>query len=117
MDAVDKLRQHLKEMGISQSELARMSGLHFATINRILNRSQEFKPNTMVKIADALNIKISDLTEDSISFNYSVQGYLQFNTKITHITSFEQLKKWVEKHEPMVNALLNQTNTNRGNGK
>ena len=64
MDAKDKIKQHITELGISQSELARLSGLAFGTINRILNGKQELLPNTMAKIAEALNLSVSQLMDD-----------------------------------------------------
>lgn len=109
MNAIDIIKQHIIESGITQSELAKLSGLSFGTINRVLNGKQELHPNTLKKIADALDISMYDLEEGrGLSFNYSVQGYLQYANEITHITSFEQLKKWVSKYEPLVNALPKQ---------
>ena len=64
MEAKDKIKQHITELGISQSELARLSGLAFGTINRILNGKQELLPNTMAKIAEALNLSVSQLMDD-----------------------------------------------------
>ena len=109
METKDKIKQHLSEMEISQSKLAELSGLAFGTINRILNGKQDIKPNTLAKIAEALNLSVADLEDErSWSFNYAVQGYLQFGNDIQHITSFEQLKRWVKKYEPLVNELPQQ---------
>lgn len=108
MDAIDIIKQHISELGITQSELAEKSGLALGTINRILNCKQELKPNTLVKIADGLDLSVSDLEEERVgSFNYAVQGYLQFEKEITHITSFKQLQNWIKKYEPLINALPN----------
>jgi phosphoglycolate phosphatase len=109
MDAVEKIRQYIKELDISQSKLATLSGLSFGTVNRILNGKQALMPNTLAKIADALNISVADLEEERVgSFNYAVQGYLQFADEITHITSFKQLQNWIKKHEPLINDLPKQ---------
>jgi len=109
MNSIERIKQYISESGISQSKLARLSGLSFGTINRILNEKQLLKPNTLKKLADGLGISVSDLEEERTwSFNYAVQGYLQYADEITHITSFDQLKKWVAKHEPLVNALPTQ---------
>ncbi len=109
MDVIDKIKQHITELGISQSELSRLSGLSFGTINRILNRKQELKPNTMAIIAEALNLSAGDLEDERIyTYNYAVQGYLQFADEITHITSFKQLQAWIKKYEPIINDLPRQ---------
>ena len=112
MEAKDKIKKHISELGISQSKLAELSGLAFGTINRILNGKQELQPNTLTKIANALDISISDLEEErEWSYNYAVQGYLQFANdpkQITHITSFKQLKDWIKKYDPIINELPNE---------
>lgn len=118
MDAIEKIKQHLSELRITQSELARLSGLSFGTVNRIINRKQELRPNTLAKIAKALNVTVADLEDERVyTYNYAVQGYLQFGDEITHITSFKQLKKWVAKYEPLVNALPKQAKEIRSEEK
>lgn len=107
MEAIEKIREHLSENGITQSKLAELSGLSFGTVNRILNRKQELYPNTLKKLADALNLSVTDLEEENRSFNYAVQGYLQFGKEIEHITSFQQLKNWIKKFEPLITELPN----------
>lgn len=64
MEAKDKIKKHISEVGISQSKLAELSGLAFGTINRILNGKQELLPNTLAKIAEALNLSVSQLMQD-----------------------------------------------------
>lgn len=109
MDAIGKIKQHISELGISQSRLAALSDLSFGTVNRILNGKQKLMPNTLAKIANALNIPVADLEEERVgSFNYAVQGYLQFGDEITHITSFKHLKSWIKKYEPLINELPRQ---------
>lgn len=109
MEIVDRIRLLISESGITQSELARKSGISFGTLNRVLNDKQPLMPNTLKKLADGLGVSASDLEQENCwSYNYAVQGYLQFADEITHITSFEQLKRWVAKHEPLVNALPKQ---------
>lgn len=111
METIEKIKRYLSESNITQSKLAKLSGLSFGTLNRILNGKQPLMPNTLKKLADGLGVSVSDLEEEnSWSFNYAVQGYLQFADEITHITSFEQLKRWVTKYEPLVNALPKQAN-------
>lgn len=109
MEAREKIKKHISELGMTQTELAKLCGLTFATINRVLNGKQELKQNTLAKIADALDIPVNDLIEEDRdwSYNYAVQGYLQFGDEIKHITSFKQLKDWIKKHEPLINELPN----------
>ena len=101
MEAKDKIKQHITELGISQSELARLSGLAFGTINRILNSKQELLPNTMAKIAEALNLSVSQLMDDDSQeiIETEVQGYIEYDGEIKKVKSFAALQKLVAQIE------------------
>lgn len=108
--SVDNIKRQMAELGLTQKELAAKSGITVEALSRVLNGKQKLTPNTLHKIAEGLNIPIADIDEErSWSFNYAVQGYLQFADEITHITSFEQLKRWIKKYEPLINDLPQQT--------
>ena len=107
--SVENIKRQMAEQGLTQKELAFKSGITVETLSRVLNGKQRLTPNTLHKIAEGLNIPIADIDEErSWSFNYAVQGYLQFGNDIQHITSFEQLKRWIKKYEPLVNELPQQ---------
>jgi phosphoglycolate phosphatase len=107
--SVENIKRQMAELGLTQKELAAKSGITVETLSRVLNGKQKLTPNTLHKIAEGLNIPIADIDEErSWSFNYAVQGYLQFADEITHITSFEQLKRWIKKYEPLINDLPQQ---------
>lgn len=101
MNAIDKIKQHIDELGISQSELAKLSGLAFGTINRVLNGRQELKPNTLAKIAETLNMSVSQLLDDDIQeiVETEVQGYIEYDGEIRKIKSFAALQKLVAQIE------------------
>ena len=101
MEAKDKIKQHITELGISQSELARLSGLAFGTINRILNGKQELLPNTMAKIAEALNLSVSQLMDDDSQeiIETEVQGYIEYDGEIKKVKSFAALQNLVAQIE------------------
>ena len=84
---MNKLNELLQELGISQSKLAEMSGLAFGTINRILNGKQELQPNTLAKIANALNISSDILHDDDAKevLESDVQGYIEWDGEIRKI--------------------------------
>ena len=106
---VENIIGQMKEMGLSQKGLAERSGLTVETVNRVLNGKTPLTPNTLQKLSDGLGVSIADLDSERIgTLNHTVQGYLQFADEITHITSFQQLVKWVKKYEPLVNELPKQ---------
>lgn len=101
MEAKDKIKKYIDEIGISQSKLAELSGLAFGTINRILNGKQELFPNTLTKIADALNLPVSQFMQDEAEeiINAEVQGYIEYDGEIRKIKSFVSLQKLVSQIE------------------
>ncbi len=95
MDAIDIIKQHLKKSGIKQTKLAEMCRMSFGTINRVLNRKQELKPNTLKVIAEALNLPLHRLLNDTSKevMEPEIQGYLEYDGKINKIKSFDNLHK------------------------
>ena len=107
--SVENIKRQMAELGLTQKELAARSGITVETLSRVLNGKQKLTPNTLQKLSQGLGVPIADIDEErSWSFNYAVQGYLQFADEITHITSFEQLKRWIKKYEPLINDLPQQ---------
>jgi len=107
--SLENIKRQMAELGLTQKELALRSGITVETLSRVLNGKQKLTPNTLHKLSEGLGVPIADIDEErSWSFNYAVQGYLQFADEITHITSFEQLKRWIKKYEPLINDLPQQ---------
>lgn len=62
MPTVFRLRDLLAKLGVSQSELARLSGLSFATINRLsTNATTQVSLVTLDKIASVLKVEPGEL--------------------------------------------------------
>ncbi len=62
MPTAFRLRDILEKRGLSQSELARLSGVSFATINRMCtNATGSVSLETLDKLADALGVDPGDL--------------------------------------------------------
>lgn len=101
METVERIKECISEMGISQAELAGLSGLALGTINRVLNSKQELKPNTLAKIADALNLSATELMGNGRAkgTDAEVQGYIEYNDEIRKIKSFAALQKLVSQIE------------------
>lgn len=123
---VEHIKRLMAETNISQTELAKRSGIAFGTLNRILNGKQVLQPNTAKKIADALGLNLIDLMDDEVAIpqqNYNIQGYLEYNGEITKITSLKQLEKWLtdlkEENEipQQAKLIIKQNETNRRNIK
>ena len=101
MGTIERIKECISEMGISQAELAGLSGLALGTINRVLNSKQELKPNTLAKIADALNLSATELMGNGRAkgTDAEVQGYIEYNDEIRKIKSFAALQKLVSQIE------------------
>lgn len=78
---VEHIKRLMAETNISQTELAKRSGIAFGTLNRILNGKQVLQPNTAKKIADALGLNLIDLMDDEVAIpqqNYNYYCPLNF---------------------------------------
>lgn len=105
MNTIDKVKQLMSDLKISQTELAERTGLKQPNINRILSGKQSMQPRTLEKLANGLGVSVWELYDDSVNLsvlNNSVNGYLEFNGEITRIKSLNEIKKWLNKYEPII---------------
>lgn len=64
MPVTFRLRELLEEAGINQSELSRISGVSFATINRMCtNATKQVSLGVLDQLCDALQVEVGDLFE------------------------------------------------------
>ena len=101
METKDKIRQQLLALGLTQSKLAELSGITFATINRIINGKQKITEAVLAKIANALNLSVEQLEQDETKevLEFDVQGYVEYDGEIHKIKSFASLQKLVSQIE------------------
>ncbi|AXI45516.1 XRE family transcriptional regulator [Sulfitobacter sp. SK012] len=57
----DRLRTRRKEVGLSLTELSRLSGSTASTLSHIERGTRDVKLSTLVALADALRIDLADL--------------------------------------------------------
>lgn len=100
---VAPLIQYLKENHISQSEVAQKSGLALGTINRILHGWQPLMPNTLQRIASALEVEYYILNgEDTVQRAFNLEevcGFLEYKGVITKVSSVYDVKCWLKSIE------------------
>ena len=100
---VAPLIQYLKENHISQSEVAQKSGLALGTVNRILHGWQPLMPNTLQRIADALEVEYYILNgEDTVQRAFNLEevcGFLEYKGVITKVSSVYDVKCWLKSIE------------------
>lgn len=109
MESRNRIKKKLQELGITQTKLAELSGLAFGTVNRILNGKQELLPNTLARIANALEISTDILEDDAKEVLESeVLGFIEWNGEIRKIKSFGALKKLVSQIEYETKILPNE---------
>ena len=97
MEQVQRILQLLNERGLTQSQLAEASGLALGTVNRIIKGKQKLMPNTLDKIARALNVEpytLSEYNPTPAPIN-EVSGYLEYSGEITKIRTLEDVEQWV----------------------
>ena len=57
-DPISIIKRECLLLGISQTELADMSGLGILTVRKMMNGTNEPRPSNIIKIAEALNIPL-----------------------------------------------------------
>lgn len=57
----DELKDRMRERGISQTQLAKMSGMEYRTLTARLNGTSDFKVRELVDICSLLHIRVKDL--------------------------------------------------------
>ena len=62
------LKRLREQRALSLSDLARMAKLSRVTINRIENSKQKPMPKTIRKLAQALRVRVEDLTSEQARF-------------------------------------------------
>ena len=98
MDAIDRIKGLLIKKGMTQVTLAERSEVTKETINRILQRKQVLKPNTLEKIAKALEVSVFFLneTEADRGDQFKIQGYVEYGPGvISKVTTLKELKDLV----------------------
>ena len=100
---VAPLIQYLKENHISQSEVAQRSGLALGTVNRILHGWQVLMPNTLQRIASALEVEYYILNgEDAVQRAFNLEevcGFLEYKGVITKVSSIYDVRCWLKSIE------------------
>ena len=112
MNELEIIKELMIEKDINQTQLAELSGLSYATINRILNEKQTLLPNTLTKLANDLSVEVWEITDNNSysALNSQVRGYLEFGGEIKRILSFKELENWVKKIKPQVMELPKKAN-------
>lgn len=67
MDTKDKVKKCRKEKKLTQKQLGELSGLSEITIRKLEAGKSNPKIETLQKIADGLNVRLSDITDDSFT--------------------------------------------------
>ena len=108
-DAIKRIKGLLVKKNMTQKRLAELSGITKETINRILNGKQDLKPNTLTKIADALNVSTYEIHEtiEDRGEQFKIAGYIEFgNGIIRKVTSLKTLHDIVAEAE-RIEAIYN----------
>lgn len=80
-----------KQAGITQKELAERIGLSAVGLSKAINGNPT--KDTLEKIANALNVRITELFEEPTNIN----GYIELDGTIHKVTSKDDIKKLAEK--------------------
>ncbi len=86
-----RVKELLAERGLTQKELAKKMGVAEISLSRSLRNNPSME--TLKKIAEALEVKLSDLFEKKES---DIIGFLRVHGYLKQVASLEDLKQLVE---------------------
>lgn len=69
-NAPTRLSEILRERGMSQKQLAAVTGLTEASISRLVSGERAGRVDTLFRIAKALNVRIDDLVRRTDTIHY-----------------------------------------------
>lgn len=88
-----RLEEILKEKGIGITELAERLGVNRQTVYYYIKQDDKNPLTQLKKIAEALEVKLSDLFEKKES---DIIGFLRVHGYLKQVSSLEDLKQLVE---------------------
>ena len=91
MDFRTRIKELCQGQGITQKELAERIGLSAVGLSKAINGNPT--KDTLEKIANALNVRITELFEEPTNIN----GYIELDGTIHKVSSKEDIKKLAEK--------------------
>ena len=97
-----KIRELIKDSGLTQAKFAESVGLHPVTLSRFLT-SDNISPKALQKIATITGTTLADLMpDDEAVISPVVTGYLEYNGQIEKIRDLKSLKRFTDKVERQV---------------
>lgn len=88
-----RIKEVLKEKGVSIQELADMLNIGVKTVSRQINCNPSTPSvETLQKIAEALNVHITELFDQPQKDGVSISGFLKIDNQVHEIKSVEDLK-------------------------
>jgi len=88
-----RIKEICKQKGVSIADLADRIGLKRESLSRMINGNSGTTLDTLKKIADVLEVKLTDLFEKKDS---DIIGFLRIHGYLKQVTSLEDLKQLVE---------------------
>jgi transcriptional regulator with XRE-family HTH domain len=104
-DIGENIRKYRNRLDLTQEELADRIGVTWEMVSRY-ERGESSPMNKLEKIANALNIPITDLINDSLNNHYEVPLFIKIPNNFLFTkdstTLFYSCPKWLVKRDPNV---------------
>src|ERR1051326_8357944 len=86
--AVTTLDRLMNSRGLSQTDLAQLSGVNQSTISKTITRSQVPSADLLRKLLQAIGLKLADVLNETDGLGHEILGYLA--TPLTGVVSDEK---------------------------
>ncbi len=91
-----KVKEIAKQKGKQLKEIAKEMGITPESLTRTIHGNPQL--DTLVKLANALNVEVVELFHRKEEKN-NVSGYIEYNNKITKVSSLNDLKDFISQIE------------------
>ena len=92
-----KLKEVLKEKGVTSIELANKTGITSQSVSNIINGRSFPRPELLLKIAEVLDVDIKDLFHTTQPNKADIYGFIAFDNEVHHVQSIADLKEVYKK--------------------
>lgn len=89
-----RIKEVLRERGITQDEIAKRLGINRVSVSRLLNDKNDMRVSTAEKFAAAIGCKVGELFEEEKDMDFA--AFVRYKGRHYNADTLEELKEIIE---------------------